>query len=185
MFCALSFQMGNDIKVDIAQKHPGVPHIFWYPPFEANVRFFSPPYIHNVRDISFCDLPISLTLKKNTCNNELLYISFCLQAVVKACKKHCVRVRCAGRTHSWGPMYSDEGQMVMKMHNLKRHDGDQCLLIQVSCKNVIHFPWLSMPFKAGGYVRLITTNADWAPYSLRWVVHESMLFYSPHSSLSL
>ncbi len=29
------------------------------------------------------------------------------------------------------------------------------------------------------------SDTDRAPCSLRWVVHESMLFYSPHSFLSL
>ena len=48
----------------------------------------------------------------------------------------------------------------------------------------------------GKWARLIKTSllmflfslllyADRAPCSLRWVVHGSMLFYSPHSSLSL
>ncbi len=50
------------------------------------------------------------------------------------------------------------------------------------------FCWIyKTHWKYGAYncMKWVTcNNADKAPCSLRWVVHKSMLFYSPHSSLS-
>ena len=54
-----------------------------------------------------------------------------IQAVVKGCRELAIRIRAAGATHSWSPLFSDEGQLVMFTKDLKRHDGPQIELLQV------------------------------------------------------
>ena len=46
-----------------------------------------------------------------------------VQAVVRAAKKLGLRVKAAGSTHSWSPVYSDRGQVVVYTMGLLRPNG--------------------------------------------------------------
>ena len=48
-----------------------------------------------------------------------------VKKLVVACRDLGLRVRPAGSTHSWGPMFSDEGQVVMYTDKLKPIDGEE------------------------------------------------------------
>ena len=43
-----------------------------------------------------------------------------------------LRVRCTGASHSWAPLFPDEGNVLMRIHKLECHDGPNIQLKQVS-----------------------------------------------------
>ena len=48
-----------------------------------------------------------------------------VQKLIQSCRKLGLRVRAAGATHSWGPMFSDEGNVVMYTDKLTPIDGEE------------------------------------------------------------
>ena len=46
-----------------------------------------------------------------------------VQAVVRAARTLGLRVKAAGSTHSWSPVYSDRGQVVVYIKGLQRPNG--------------------------------------------------------------
>ena len=51
-----------------------------------------------------------------------------VQAVVRAARTLGLRVRVAGSTHSWSPIFSDKGQVVVYVKQLERQDGPRIQL---------------------------------------------------------
>ena len=54
-----------------------------------------------------------------------------VQTVVRAARQLGLRVRAAGRGHSWSPLFADEGDVVMHVKDLKRSDGKPQIEIEV------------------------------------------------------
>ena len=54
-----------------------------------------------------------------------------VQALVKGCRELGLRIRAAGATHSWGPMFTDEGHVIMYTDKLKPFDGERMSVWQV------------------------------------------------------
>ncbi len=55
-----------------------------------------------------------------------------VQNIVRACRQLGLRLRAAGATHSWSPMFSDEGHVLMYTNKLVPFDGDKMSLWTVS-----------------------------------------------------
>ena len=75
--------------------------------------------------------------------NEILSVSPTtveeVQAVVRAARQLGLRVRAAGRTHSWTPLFSDEGDIVMHVRDIKRPKGAP----QIELTQVCELSWSS------------------------------------------
>ena len=61
----------------------------------------------------------------------ILALSLSLQAVVRACWKLVIRIRCVGSGHTWAPYQEDENSLLMYMKDLKRENGDPIILLKV------------------------------------------------------
>ena len=62
-----------------------------------------------------------------------------VQAVIRAARKHRLRVRAAGTRHSWSPVFSDEGNVVLYTRDVRNPDGHNITLDkQVQSKNIVY-----------------------------------------------
>ena len=60
------------------------------------------------------------------------------QAVVRACRKGAVRIRCIGSAHSWAPYLAEEDSLLMYMKDLRREHGEQIILLEVNFSDESH-----------------------------------------------
>lgn len=106
-----------------------------------------------------------------------------VQAVIRGARKLGLSVRAAGRTHSWTPLFSDEGQVVMYVRDLQRPDGPQMELLLVSILNSLRCRrntclsnWLQI------YKSTSMTSQGWWRWLILWydrsIDRWSILFYS-------
>lgn len=67
-----------------------------------------------------------------------------VQAVIRGAKFLGLKVRAAGATHTWTPLYSDKGQVVMYLGKLERSDGPRIELKQVNRILHVLFYWIQV-----------------------------------------